>query len=227
MATLRAQIDAVRAELETRPAGLVKHVQRVLVEALDLAERYDLDVDRVELATWGHDLFRAHPPAEQLRLAREAGLSIAPDDEASPVMLHGPIAAVVLRERYGVTDGDALAAVRDHTAGSASMSQIAKVILLADKFERNKRDRRPVMAAIRRAAQRDMDLALLCWADWKWLDEAERGWSHHPAHWEARIRWVAEHHDEIRGTLRPRARLSATGSPDRRQGWCSPHRSPD
>ena len=150
--SVRAQIAAIQAEFESRPEGLVRHVERVLVEALELAVHYDLDVERLTLATWGHDLFRSFPPDEQLRLATEAGLPIDVADRADPVLLHGPIAAVTLRERFGVTDEEALAAVRDHTLGAPEMPMLAKVILLADKFEKRKRDRTPVMKAIRRLA---------------------------------------------------------------------------
>ncbi len=193
-ASIAAQITAVRAELETRPAGLVRHVLRVLEEALDLAERWDVDPKRAELATWGHDLFRAQTPEEQLRLAREAGLSVDPVDEASPVLLHGPIAASVLRERFRVVDDDVLAAIRDHTLGLAQMPLLAKILLIADKVERRKRHRAPLMGAIRLVARRDLDCALLCWADWKWVDEGTRGQKSHPLHWQARASWVAEHH---------------------------------
>lgn len=191
---LATQVEAVRAELASRPAGLVRHTERVLREALDLAARWDLDLARVELAAWGHDLFRAHAPGELLRLAREARLAITPADEASPVMLHGPLAAVTLRERFAVSDEDVLAAVRDHTAGAAAMPIIARVLLVADKIEKRKRARRPAMADIRRAARRDLDLALLCWADWKWVEEREHGWDSYPAHWTARQEWVRQHH---------------------------------
>lgn len=197
MADVRAQIGALQVAFEERPEGLLRHVQRVLVEALDLAKRYDLDPERVELATWGHDLFRSYAPEEQLRLAVEAGLQLTAADRADPVLLHGPIAAVTLRERFGVEDDEAIAAVRDHTVGAAEMPLIAKVILLADKFEKRKRERTPVMKEIRRLAWRDLDLALLCWADWKWVQEREHGWESHPASWEARRRWVAEHHAEL------------------------------
>ncbi len=192
--TVRQQITAIQEEFQSRPEGLVRHVQRVLVEALDLAERYDLDRERVELATWGHDLFRSFPPDEQLKLAVQAGLHLMDADRANPVLLHGPIAAVTLRGRFSVTDDEALQAVRDHTLGAAEMPAIAKVILLADKFEKRKRDRTPVMKAIRRAARRDLDLALLCWSDWKWVQERENAWQSHPASWNAREQWVREHH---------------------------------
>jgi hypothetical protein len=53
------------------------------------------------------------------------------------------------------------------------------------------------MQEIRRLARRDIDLALLCWADWKWIEEREHGFEPYPVHWEARVRWVAEHHAEV------------------------------
>lgn len=193
---LAAQIAVIWAEMQSRPDGLVAHVERVLAEALALARRWDVDPERTELATWGHDLFRAYSPADQLRLAREAGLAIDAADEAGPVLLHGPLAAVVMRERFKVDDDEVLAAVRDHTLGFEEMPLLAKIILIADKVEDRKRRRTPVMKLVRRLAQRDLDLALLCWADWRWVDERTRGWQPHPVHWRARTAWVAEHHLE-------------------------------
>lgn len=193
-ADIRAQIAAIQAEFATRPGGLVRHVQRVLVEALDLAARHDIDPDRTALAAWGHDLFRAEKPDSLLALARQAGVPIDVTDESDPVLLHGPVAAVILRERFAVSDDEALAAVRDHTLGLAEMPLIAKVILIADKVEERKRARTPIMREIRRLARRDLDTALLCWADWKWLEERTSGWKSHPTHWNARVEWVREHH---------------------------------
>lgn len=195
--TLKQQIAAVRGELETRPEGLIKHVQRVLEEALDLARHWDIDPERTELAVWGHDLFRSHTPPELLRLAREAGIPVTAEDEAAPVMLHGPLGAVLMRDRFHIDDDEVLSAVRDHTAAIPEMSMLAKVVLLADKFERRKRKRTPVMEPIRRVARRDLDLALLCWADWKWVEERTRGYESYPAHWDAREAWVHAHHAEI------------------------------
>jgi predicted HD superfamily hydrolase involved in NAD metabolism len=195
--TIAQQIAHVRAELDSRPEGLVHHVERVLNEARLLARHWEVDPQRVELATWGHDLFRAEQPAELLRLAREAGIRIEPADDQEPVLLHGPIAAVVLRERFEVTDDDVLAAVRDHTLGLDEMPLIAKIILIADKVETHKRRRARAMRKIRELAWRDLDTALLCWADWNWVQAQTLGFTTHPQHWHARRRWVAEHHIDI------------------------------
>lgn len=195
--TIEDQIAAVRAELGTRPGGLIRHVERVLAEALDIGGRYDVDPARVELAVWGHDLFRAHSAEEQMRLARECGVAMDETEERLPVLLHGPIAAAVLRDRFGLTDNEVLAAVRDHTSGVSEMSMLAKVILIADKVEQHKRERTPVMADMRRLCRTDLDLALLCWADWKWVDERTQKYESHAAHWQARAAWVAAHHADV------------------------------
>ncbi len=191
---IHAQTERIRAEFATRPAGLRKHVERVLAEALELGRHYDVDPARIELAAWGHDLFRATPPADLLAMARKSGVPVEPADEEEPVLLHGPVAAAVLERRFNVADTEALAAVRDHTLGLAEMPLLAKIILIADKIEPHKRERTPVMKAIRRLARRDIDTALLCWADWKWIEERTHGWLSHPQHWQARRHWVAEHH---------------------------------
>jgi predicted HD superfamily hydrolase involved in NAD metabolism len=195
--TVAGQIARLQAEMGSRPAGLIRHVERVIVEARPLAERWGADPDRAELAAWGHDLFRSHSEADQLRLALEAGLPVNDVERASPVFLHGPIAAVVMRERLGLADEEVLGAVRDHTTGLGDMPMLAKVLLLADKVERRKRGRDPALKRIRRLAHRNIDLALLCWSDWAMLRDRERAWRTHPRFWEARQSWVAQHHEGL------------------------------
>jgi hypothetical protein len=92
------------------------------------------------------------------------------------------------------------------------MPVIAKIVLLADKIEVRKRNRRPVMKGIRRAARHDLDIALLCWSDWMWVEEREQGWLMHPDHWLARSAWVGEHHADRRA-LTPRTLRRRRGRP--------------
>lgn len=197
---LSAQIASVREEMKSRPDGLVRHTKRVLEESLDLAKRWCVDPERVELATWAHDLFRAHKPADLLAMCWERQIPVSQEEEDSPMLLHGPVAAHALREEFGVTDDEVLAAVRDHTLGAPQMSLIGKIVLLADKFEENKRERTPIMKAIRVAARRDLDLALYAWADWRWVENRTRDLASPPVFWEARMAWLPEHHRELNRT---------------------------
>lgn len=210
------QIAAVREELLQRPDGLVRHVERVLDEAIPLAVLWGADKERVELSVWGHDLFRSKSPAEQLRLAKEVGVEIDVDAKAYPILLHGPIAAAVLREQFHITDEEALMAVRDHTSGLDQMSLLAKILLIADKIEKRKRRGVPELADIRQLAHRDLDTAILCWSDWRWTTEARERYPTQASHWRARQHWVEEHHAEI--GMPQRSTGSAFAAAARREG---------
>ncbi len=90
-----------------------------------------------------------------------------------------------------------LVAIREHTAGYSEMSLLAKILVIADKVESVKRRRVPALQAIRHLARRDLDVALLCWADWRWVKERQSGWRSFQSHWEVRVNWVSEHHKDI------------------------------
>src|SRR5262249_5267206 len=67
----------------------------------------------------------------------------------SPVLLHGPAAAVVA-ERNGEIDQGVLAAVKYHTVGFAGWDEVGRMLYLADYLEPGRRthsDRQRAMAA--------------------------------------------------------------------------------
>ena len=86
------------------PAGLVSHIDRVVVLAGQIARRHDADSARTLLAAQGHDLLRSLAPAELLECAERLGIEVDPVERAEPVLLHGPLGALELRERFGVRD---------------------------------------------------------------------------------------------------------------------------
>ena len=194
---LQHQIKRVREMLRERPLGLQRHVERVLEEAFRLSDVWNVSRSRIELAVVGHDLFRATLPEEQIRFAEEAGITIEDEIRENPILLHGPLAADLLSKTLSVTDDEVLVAIREHTAGYSEMSLLAKILVIADKVESVKRRRVPSLQAIRYLARRDLDVALLCWADWRWVKERQSGWRSFQAHWEVRVNWISEHHNNI------------------------------
>tara|TARA_B100000029_G_scaffold502115_1_gene576807 strand:- start:1996 stop:2703 length:708 start_codon:yes stop_codon:yes gene_type:complete len=191
------QIANVRELLSERPQGLQEHVGRVLEEAFSLAKVWDVSKERIELAVIGHDLFRAVAPEEQIRFAEEAGLKIQDEFRENPILLHGPLAANLLATGVGVTDSEVLIAIKEHTSGYSEMSLLAKILVISDKVELVKRRDVFALKAIRYLAARDLDMALLCWADWKWVKERQSGWPSIQSHWEVRFQWMTEHHKDI------------------------------
>jgi nicotinate-nucleotide adenylyltransferase len=70
-----------------------------------------------------------------LETARRDGQEISELERRKPMLLHGRAAAVLLRERFGVHNGEVLEAVAFHTEGKIGMGPLAKIVYIADKVE--------------------------------------------------------------------------------------------
>jgi len=180
MRTMNETRRALEAAVDALPRGLREHVLRVVEEAQRLAQRHGLDTQRAAIAALGHDLARGHSPSELLRLAVEAGLSVSDVEQREPVLLHGPLGARLMAERYGIADEELLAAARHHTTARAGMSALERLIYVADKIEPHKSRDDAALGQARALADESIDAALRIILDRQVARAVERGWPLHP-----------------------------------------------
>ncbi|MBM3935078.1 MAG: HD domain-containing protein [SAR202 cluster bacterium] len=149
----------VRDRLGLLPAGLQEHVDRVRALARELAAAHGVDSGLVDLSAAAHDLARAMTDRDLLLEARRLGLDISEVEEKSPILLHGPIAAVWLSDA-GITEERVIQAVRWHTSGIRNMDVVGRVVFLADKLEPHKVARWAALAPLLPIAKESLDEAL-------------------------------------------------------------------
>ena len=135
---MKSSLQRVHGLIQALPQGLQAHLARTREAALELAAHHGVAADRVELAGLGHDLARAHSDQALLEQARNLGLAIHPVEERVPILLHGPVAAELLKRECGVEDADVLEAVRWHSTGVPGMGAVGLTVFLADKLEHQK-----------------------------------------------------------------------------------------
>ncbi len=134
------------------PAGLLAHIDRVVVLTERLAALHGLDVPLARLMAQGHDLLRAVPDAGLLARAEARGLTVDPVERDVPVILHGPLGALELRDRFAVDDPRVLDAIWWHTTGHPDYTAEAWAMFVADKVEPHKLERWPALQTVLDAA---------------------------------------------------------------------------
>jgi predicted HD superfamily hydrolase involved in NAD metabolism len=103
--------------------------------AAELAVRFGVDPADAELAGLLHDYARDEDSAELLSSAAGLGLPVTGFEREHPYLLHARLgAALVRRDLPGVGEA-VLSAIAVHTVGALPMSDLDKVVYLADMVE--------------------------------------------------------------------------------------------
>ena len=108
-------------------AHRMEHTAYVVQTAILLAERFGVDAGKARLAALLHDCAKSFPKEQLLPYA----------DTEPPILpiLHAPAGADYAHTVYGVDDPEVLRAIRLHTTGDADMTDLDRVVYLADMIE--------------------------------------------------------------------------------------------
>ena len=111
------------------------HSLSVSNTAVKLAKRFHISEEKAKVAGLLHDCAREIPTGSLIDEARIHHIKIYTIDEYQPILLHAPLGAAIAHEKYGITDSEILSAIALHTIGKAEMTDLDKIIYLADMVE--------------------------------------------------------------------------------------------
>lgn len=148
-------IQAVKQELPTKR---FEHTLRVQKLAVKFADQMGIDKDRTSIAAILHDYCKYWSKEKLITWIQNCKL---PKDllEYHPELWHAPVGAEVATRHFGVSDEEILQAIRYHTTGRPQMTQLEKIIFLADLIEPGRSF--PGVENLRMAAEKDIDYAVL------------------------------------------------------------------
>ncbi len=112
-------------------------------KAIEIARNFKLSesiVEKAGLAGLLHDAAKLSSPAELLEMVTMFNIDISDAERESPQVLHPFVGAELARWELNIQDEDVLNAIRYHTTGRAGMSDVEKLVYLADKIEGNTRN---------------------------------------------------------------------------------------
>ncbi|ALM57207.1 bis(5'-nucleosyl)-tetraphosphatase (symmetrical) YqeK [Staphylococcus equorum] len=126
--------QAVSLVKDKLPEKRFNHSLRVAETAVKLAEIYDGDKDKAELAGILHDYCKYDDLGSMYQIVTQNELDSNLLSYGSEI-LHGPVAAIIMNQQFDVTDEEVLLAIKNHTTGRAQMTKTEKLIFIADYIE--------------------------------------------------------------------------------------------
>ena len=111
----------------------LKHVYGVVETAKKLAEIYGENPEKAEEAALFHDMYKGLTEEESDFYVRRFNLDQRYLGNRN--LAHSQIAAEMMKREFKITDQDLINAVKYHTTGRAGMSNLEKIIYIADATE--------------------------------------------------------------------------------------------
>lgn len=114
------------------------HVKGVAKVARQLAEQAGCDPYLAELAGMLHDACKETKDKELVVEAEKFGLQLSDIDRANGHLWHGPVAAETVKRDLNITNSLVLDAIAEHTLGAIGMTDLSKIVFLADCLEESR-----------------------------------------------------------------------------------------
>lgn len=154
-------IRKIRKSMEKKlDSKRFEHTLGVAYTACALAMRHGADCNNALLAGMLHDCAKCLTNEKRLSICEKYNIAINEAEQKNPFLLHAKVGSFLAMKKYGVTDKDVINAILNHTTGRPGMSDLEKIIWLADYIEPG-RKQAPNLEAVRKAAFEDLNQALL------------------------------------------------------------------
>lgn len=148
-----------KAVWERLPEKRYLHTLGVSHTSANLALRYGLDMTDAFLAGLFHDIAKPYNDKKMLEKCKKHGLPISAVEERNPYLLHGKLGAWMTENKFHIDNPEILSAITYHTTGRADMTEMEKIVFLADYMEPN-RPEVPGLFEVRKMAFEDLEKAV-------------------------------------------------------------------
>ena len=132
------------------------HTQGVMYTAAAMAMAHGCDLTKARVAGLLHDCAKCIPNKKKLKLCKEHDIAVTEFEKEHPFLIHAKLGAYIASRKYNVDDPEILSAIACHTTGKPAMTDLEKIIYIADYIEPG-RDKAPNLARIRYIAFQNLD----------------------------------------------------------------------
>ena len=137
-----------------------EHTLGVAYTAAALAMCYEVDINKAQTAGLLHDCAKCMSNEKKLLICEKHHIPVNDVEKKNPFLLHAKVGSYLAMKQFCIHDQDIINAILNHTTGRPGMSQLEKIIYIADYIEPG-RKQAPNLTQVRRMAFQDLDKALL------------------------------------------------------------------
>ncbi len=110
------------------------HVKKVSITGKKLANRFNVDAKKVEIACLLHDISAIIPKEKYIEVCNFYNIDINDVEEKIPMILHQKLSQLIAAEFFNIDDSEMLDAISAHTTLKANPTKLDMIVFIADKL---------------------------------------------------------------------------------------------
>ncbi len=152
-------IELMKKDLQEKLSDYrYNHSLRVADISKELAKIYNIDEEEAYTAGLLHDIAKEFSPKDNQKIIEEEKLEKEISNIDNKRLIHGIIGAYYVKNKYNVNN-DIINAIMYHTTGRINMSNLEKIVFIADKIDPQKKY--PGIKEERKLAYKNLDKAVI------------------------------------------------------------------
>lgn len=156
-----ADIKKIRKSMEKHlDTKRFEHTLGVAYTAANLAMCYQVDINKAQTAGLLHDCAKCLSNQKKIMICEKHNIQISEIERQNPFLLHAKVGSYIAMKKYNIHDQDVINAILNHTTGRPDMSDLEKIIYVADYIEPG-RKQAPNLREVRLLAFQNLDAALI------------------------------------------------------------------
>lgn len=114
------------------------HTLGVVLTAKKLAVINNVDENKAEIAALAHDVAKNMTIYQLKDIIKKNNIELSYEEEQTPELWHSIVSPIIGKKVFNIEDEEILSAMRWHTTGKENMSNLDKIIYVADMIEPNR-----------------------------------------------------------------------------------------
>ncbi len=133
------KLERIKTDLYAQNLRRINHIEGVAKCALELKKRHfpSISDEKVLEAAYMHDFTKEYENEKHYEIFEKYGVTLDECEKLSPKLFHAKSAYALAKNVYLLND-DVCTAILYHTTGRAGMTDLEKIIYLADYIEENR-----------------------------------------------------------------------------------------
>lgn len=147
---------------------IAEHSIRVGNESKRLAREFGVDEDSAAISGFLHDVSVVFPNNERIRVSKELGIEVLPEEEIFPLIAHQKISKVMAREIFNIDDESILNAIGCHTTLKSNSTKLDRVLFVADKIEWDQKGTPPYIEELKKMLNISLEHGAFAYINYMW-----------------------------------------------------------